>query len=402
MPLYRYQARNPKGGLSVGKVEARTEAQAAEVLESHNLIPVRFEEVLADNPIDAFLTKFSRISAKDKVIFFRQLSTLVGAQVRIVSSLRILIRQVTSPKFKSIIEELALDIEGGKSLSESLEIYPELFPELYVSLVKAGEASGSLDKTLNYLADQIEKDYDLKSKVRGALAYPAFIIVLLFVVGALMFIFVLPQMTSVLIEAGAELPFATKIIVAATNFFLNFWWMVVTVIIGGGFGLRYYLKTTPGRYNFDRLVVHLPIVSSFLEKIYMLRFSHHIANLLDGGISIVKALQLIAAITGNWVYRDIFMEAAKEVQTGKSLSKILENYELMPPLVYQMISVGEETGDLPAIMRKLSNFYSKEVDNIIATLTTLIEPVIMVILGLAVGIMVAGILLPIYNLASAF
>jgi type IV pilus assembly protein PilC len=402
MSLYKYQARNNKGGLSVGKVEAKSQAEATEVLEAHGLSPVRFDLVEGEGAIDQFLARFQRVSPKDKVIFFRQLSTLVSAQVRIVTTLRILIRQVASQKFRNIIEEVALDIEGGKSLSESMAVYPELFPDLYISLVRAGEASGSLDKTLNYLADQIEKDYDMRNKIRTALAYPIFIIALLFVVGGLMFTLVLPQMTAVLSEAGAELPWATKIIIAATVFFTGYWWFILIIIIGLFFSARYYLQTTPGRYAFDRLVVHLPIVGNFLEKIYLFRFSHHISNLLDGGISIVKALQLISGITGNWVYRDIFVDAAKEVQTGKALSKILENYELMPPLVYQMVAVGEQTGDLPAIMRKLAEFYSKEVDAVISTLTTLIEPVIMVVLGLAVGIMVAGILLPIYNLASAF
>ncbi|PIR97623.1 MAG: hypothetical protein COT91_00525 [Candidatus Doudnabacteria bacterium CG10_big_fil_rev_8_21_14_0_10_41_10] len=403
MVLYRYKSKDAKGSIVAGRVEADSEVQAAEILEEHGLSPLKFEISSGGiDSLDELLKKFSSVSAKEMVMFFRQLSTLVGAQVRIVKALQILVKQVNSPKFKIIIEKTSLEVEGGKSLSDAFAINPDIFPELYTSLVRAGEASGSLDKTLIYLADQIEKDYDLKSKIRGALAYPAFIILLLFAVGGLMFFFVLPQMTGVLLEAGAELPFATKIIIGATNFVTGYWWVVLILMVTAIFGFRYMVHTEKGRYVVDRIIIKLPIVGKFLQTIYIYRFSHHIANLLDGGINIVKSLQLVAGITGNWVYRDLFLDASKEVQTGKQLNKIFENSSEIPPLVAQMVAVGEETGDLPGILRKLSEFYDKQLENTISTMTTLIEPVIMVILGLAVGIMVAGILLPIYNLASTF
>ena len=307
MALYKYTGKDQKGALVTGSVEASSEVQAAEVLESHGLTPLSFDLSEGISAIDNFLKKISRISSKDMVLFFRQLSTLVGAQVRIVPSLKILSKQVSSQKFRGVIKEIAFEVESGKSLSEGFQIHPELFSELSISLIKAGEASGSLDKTLLYLADQIEKDYDLKTKVRGALAYPIFILVLLFLIGGLMFIFVLPQMTSVLLEAGAELPLPTKIIVAITNFATGFWWIVLLGLAVLIFGFRYYYNTNEGRYLFDSVVIKLPIVGTFIQKIYLYRFAHHIANLLDGGVSIVKSLKLIAAITGNRIYRDIFL-----------------------------------------------------------------------------------------------
>lgn len=402
MVLYRYKGKDSKGAIVTGRVEAGSESQATEILESHGLTPLEYEAQSASGFLNELIAKLSGISSKDMVLFFRQLSTLVGAQVRIIKALQILVRQVSSPKFKNIIEETSLAVQGGKSLSDAFAVNPEVFPELYTSLVRAGEASGSLDKTLIYLADQIEKDYDLKSKIRGALAYPAFIVILMFVIGGLMFFFVLPSMTGVLLEAGASLPFTTQLLIKATEIVTGFWWILIIFLVAVIAGFRYFIRTTSGRYAFDRILIKLPIVGMFLQKIYIYRFSHHIANLLEGGISIVKALQLVSAITGNWVYRDIFLEASREVQTGKSLHQILETSEVIPPLVSQMVSVGEETGDLPGILRKLSEFYDKQLDNAIASLTTLIEPVIMVVLGLAVGIMVAGILLPMYNLASTF
>ena len=386
----------------MGTVEASSEVQAAEILDNHGLAPVNFQTVNVSFSLDNILAKFSRISSKEMVIFFRQLSTLVNAQVRIVSALRILTRQVSSNKFRALIEDLATEVEGGKSFSETLAMYPNLFPELYASLIRAGEASGTLDKSLLYLADQIEKDYDLKSKVRGALSYPAFIIVTLIVVGAMMMIFVMPSLTGVLTESGAELPMATKLIVATSNFLRGYWYLCLGGLAAAVIGLRYFVRTPSGRYLMDSLLIKTPLMGPFLKKIYLYRFSHHFSNLLAGGISIVKALQLISDIIGNWVYRDIFQEAASEVQMGKTLREVLEGYKEIPPLVHQMVEVGQQTGELQSIMGKLSNFYEKEVDNGIANLTTMIEPIIMVIIGLAVGIMVAGILMPIYNLSSNF
>lgn len=402
MVTYKYQAKNREGGLVTGSVEAGNESQATELLEHHQLVPISLREENTFSSLDLFLQKFSRISPRDMVIFFRQLATLVNAQVRIVNALRILTRQVQSRKFQALIEELASEVEGGKSFSEALSIYPKLFPDLYTSLVRAGEASGTLDKSLLYLADQIDKDYDLRSKIKGAMSYPIFIIATLLIVGTLMMIFVIPQLTGVLKESGAELPLTTKAIIATSEFLRNYWYIAIGLALALVFGLRYFIGLPSGRYLFDSLAIRLPLFGGFLQKIYLYRFAHHLSNLLSGGISIVKALQLIADIIGNWVYRDIFRETASEVQTGKSVREVLEGYKEIPPLVYQMVEVGEQTGDLGGILGKLATFYEKEVDNGIANLTTLIEPIIMVILGLAVGIMVAGILLPIYNLASSF
>lgn len=402
MTLYRYQARDKKGETVVGTIEAGSESQAADILDSHGLMPVDLKESSGGFSLEALLVKFSRISNKEMVIFFRQLSTLVNAQVRIVNALRILTKQVTGKKFQNLIDDLATEVEGGKSFSEALSIYPNLFPDLYTSLIKAGEASGTLDKSLVYLADQIEKDYDLRSKIRGAMSYPIFIVVTLVLVGAGMMIFVMPSLTGVLVESGAELPFATKVIIGASNFLRNFWYIILVGAVALFFGGRRFIKTQSGRYMVDSFLIKLPGFGSFLQKIYLYRFAHHFANLLSGGISIVKALQLISEVIGNWVYRDIFQEAANEVQVGKTLREVIERYKEIPPLVYQMVEVGQQTGELQGIMAKLANFYEKEVDAGISNLTTMIEPVIMVIIGAAVGIMVAGILLPIYNLANSF
>lgn len=402
MSIYQYEGRDRKGNIVKGTVEARNEAQAVEVLESHGLIPIRFRATSKFSSVDQIFAKFSGVSSKDLVIFFRQLATLVNAQIRIVKALRILTRQVSSPRFRSIIEEVASDVEGGSSLSDALRKYPKYFPDLYSSLIQAGEASGTLDKSMLYLADQVEKDHDLKSKVRGALMYPAFIIVMLLVVGGLMMVFVLPQMTGVLLEAGAQLPLTTRVIIATSNFMVGYWYIVIVLLVGLVVGFKFFIQSRDGRYLFDRALISAPLFGDFIRKIYIYRFAHHLSNLLSGGISINKALDLIAGAVGNYVYRDIFLDASSEIQTGRSLHDVLESYPQVPPLVSQMVAVGEETGDLPGILTKLSTFYDKEVDNGIANMTTLIEPIIMIILGLAVGIMVAGIILPVYNLASTF
>src|SRR3989344_1526858 len=333
-------------------------------------------------------------------MFSRQLSTLINAKVPIISALDILREQVTSKKLKDTIDEMMADVEGGKSLSETIARFPEIFSSLYVNLVKAGELSGTLDASLKYIADQQERDYDLRSKIRGAMTYPIFIISAIFIVGALMFVFVLPQMISVLTEAGAELPFTTKILVFMTNFFKNFWWLVAAALVGGILGIRFYVRTTGGRFVWDSLKLKIPIFGKLFERIYMDRFARNLSTLIAGGIPIVQSLNTVAAIVGNVVYKEIISEAATEVETGKSISAVFADKPQMPKIMTQMIKIGEQTGSLDDILGKLAAFYDKEVENMLNTLTTLLEPVIMIVLGLAVAVMVAGIMLPIYNLAS--
>jgi type IV pilus assembly protein PilC len=394
-----YQARDRDGALKTGTVEATSQTNAFDVLQSHGLIVVK---ILPANKVSIFesIIPFDRISFKDLVIFSRQMATLIDAKVPIIQSLKIMRAQVSSHKFQNIISEIAERVESGDSLSSAMASYPKVFSTLYINLIKAGELSGALDDSLNYLANQLEKDYDLRSKIITSLTYPAFIIMAVLIVGALMFIYVLPPLVAILQQSAVDLPVATKILIGVTNFLNNFWWVILILVVGSVLGIRYYKKTVNGRYFFDYMKLKIPFIGKLYQSIYMTRYSRNLATLVAGGIPIVKALDSVAEIVGNQIYKDIFLEASKQVRSGKTIAATLENQKEIPALVIQMTQIGETTGKFQEIMAKMAGFYEKEVDGLLRIFTTLIEPLIMILLGVAVAIIVAGILLPIYNLAS--
>jgi len=381
-------------------VEAANESIAFDVLRQHGLIVIK---VLPFTKVSIFerIKIFDRVPLKDVVLFSRQLATLINAKVPIIQALKILETQVSSAKLKSVLSEVADHVEAGESLSSAITRYPRIFSDLYVNLLRAGELSGTMDEALSYLANQMEKDYDLRSKVIGAMTYPAFIVVALVIVGFLMFLFVLPPLVSVLQESNVELPITTKILIGTTHFVQTFWWLILILMVGGVAGLRFYIGTAGGRYVIDTMKIRAPIVGSLFQKIYMARFARNLSTLISGGIPIVKALDSVANIVDNAVYKEIILDASTQVRNGKSIATALTVRSEFPPIVAQMTQIGESTGRLQEILDKLASFYEKEVDGVLKVLTTLLEPIIMMLLGLAVAVMVAGILLPIYNLASA-
>ena len=396
---FQYQARNKEGQIKRGVVVAVSEAKAEQLLAENGFIIVSLRQE-NESVFERFSPFANRVGYKDLVLFSRQLSTLISARVPILQSLRILQAQVTSPSLAAITQDMITSVENGESFSLALSKHPNIFGNLYVSLVRAGEASGSVSQSLSYLADQMEKDYDLRSKVRSALTYPAFIIIALIVVGFLMFRFVLPKLTEVLKEQGSSLPPLSQFLVNFTDFFQGYWWVFLLVILLGSAGLRFYVSTPSGRYTWDNLKAHVPIFGDIFQKIYLARFSRNLATLVAGGIPIIQALKIVADIINNVVYRDILLSAVEKVTNGSSISEAMSGYDEFPPIVTQMVKGGEQSAQLDSILLKLASFYEKEVDNKIQILATLLEPAIMVVLGVGVGILIAGILLPIYNLAG--
>lgn len=396
---FLYKARNKEGQIKGGVVVAADQARAEQLLAENNLVIISFEE--QRESLLAKINPFGQsVNRKDLVLFSRQLSTLISARVPLMQSLRILQDQITGRYLLSVIQELINSIENGESLSLALSKHPNVFGDVYVSLVKSGEISGSLDKSFAYLADQLEKDYELRSKVKGALTYPVFVIVALVVVGVLMFKFVLPKLTAVLEEQGGNLPSISVWLIAFTKFFDKFWWVVLLAFGVAILLIRFYVSTKQGRYFWDRLKINLPIVGDIFKKIYLARFARNLSTLVMGGIPIIKALQIIADVINNVIYKEIVLDAVNKVSSGKSVSESLSGHTEFPNIVIQMIRVGEQTAELDEILGKMASFYEKEVDAKVATLTTLLEPIIMIVLGLGVGALVAGVLLPIYNLAS--
>ena len=385
--------------MRTGTVEAATEVLAYDMLQEHGLIVIK---IIPAGKVTLFseFAFLDRVSLKDLVLFSRQLSTLINAKVPIVTALRVLKSQVSSRRLQKIIDEVTTKVENGDSLSSALAAYPKIFSDLYINMIKSGELAGSMDESLMYLANQLEKDYDLRSKIISSLTYPAFIVVALFVVGILMFIYVLPPLVSILQEQAVSLPFTTKILIAITNAVQHYWWLLLILLAGLIVGVRSYIQTTDGRYVLDYVKLHLPVFGKLFKNIYLSRFSRNLATLVAGGIPIVRALDSVADTVGNQIYKDIIHDAAYQVKNGKTIASSLSGKRDVPEVLAQMTQIGEQTGNLQDIMAKIASFYEKEVESMLRVLTTLIEPLIMMLLGLAVAVMVAGILLPIYNLAS--
>ena len=400
MATFNYRAKDQQGVVKKGQVEAGSTIQASEILQGRGLTVLSLAPESDSLHLEKYLPFLNRVPQREVVMFSRQLATLINAKVPIIQAFDILVTQVTNRTLKKVIGEMITNIEGGKKLSEATAEFPNIFSNLYVNLVRSGEISGTLDRALNYLADQQERDYTLASKVRGAMIYPIFIVSAILVVGVLMFLFVLPQLIDVLKEAGAALPLTTRVLIWATEALQKYWLVLILGIIGAIVAFRFYIRSGGGRIIWDTFKLKLPVFGKLLRNIYMNRFSRNLSTLVAGGIPIVKALKTIADIVENTFYRQIILDAALEVETGKSIAEGLAKHAEIPKVVSQMIRVGEQSGTLDEILEKLANFYDKEVEDTLSALTTLLEPVIMILLGLAVAIMVAGILLPIYNLAS--
>jgi type IV pilus assembly protein PilC len=401
MSVFKYKAIDKDRKTVSGLVEAATESAAVELLHEKDLIIISVKEHSSNIGQRSFLTISSRVKVKDLVIFFRQFSVMISANVAMVEALKIIMNQTANLKLKSIISEMADEIDGGDKLSHALGKRPNIFSRFHVNVIRAGETSGKLDESLIYLADEIEKDYDLSSKIRNAMIYPVFVLCGLCAVGLVMMIFVVPKLTGILTESGTELPIATKILIGTSAFLTGYWWLLAILLIGGGVGLKFGLKTQPGRAAFDALKLRLPVFGKLFKNIYIVRFARSMNTLITGGVTVTDSLKITAEVVNNYSFTTLLEKTVKEVEDGNSISDVFAQSREIPSMVTQMISIGEKTGKLDAILARVADFYAREVDNLVSNLMTLLEPIVMVIMGVAVGIMVAAIILPMYNLASS-
>lgn len=399
---FNYVARTKQGEMQTGVVEAVSRNLAIETLQSRGLVLLD----LRGNKKGSFLSLnfklFQRVKMKDLTTFARQLSTLVSAQVPLLSSLQSLSNQTENEYFKEIIFEVAGEVEGGTVFSKALSRHPKVFSDFFVNMVMAGEASGGLEASLNYLADYLEKQYYLNAKVRGALTYPAFILGAFILIAVLMMILVVPKLTSFIKDSGQDLPFLTRVIMGISDFLINWWWLLLVALVGGGYYLVHLIKTSPAaRQQWDTIKIKLPVFGKrVFQKIYITRIADNLSTLIQGGLSILQALQVTSEVVGNSVYRKIVAEAKEEVRVGSTLSSSFAKHKEIPAMVTQMIATGEQTGSLDVILKKLGQFYNKEVDNTVATISQLIEPIMILLIGGAVAVLVAAILMPIYNIAN--
>jgi len=399
MLVFRYKAVNKSNKTVTGLVEADSENLAVELLKDKGLKISYLEEGKKGSSMSFVI---GGIKSKDVVIFSRQFSVLISANVSLVQALNLLVEQTENLKFKMIISEIADDVDEGERLSDALAKRPKAFSNFYVNVVRSGETSGKLDEVLNYLADELEKDYDMQAKIKGAMIYPVFVFVGLLVVGIIMMIFVVPKLTAIITESGGELPMPTKMLIAVSDFFVNFWWLVILILVGLVGGMKTAMKLPETKKYIDALALKLPVFGPLLQKIYIVRFTRSLQTLLIGGVNITKALDIVAKVVSNDVYKKLIQRTKKEIEDGNSIATAFLESKEIPLMVSQMMSIGEKTGKLDFVLEKITDFYSREVDNMVANLMTLMEPIIMVVMGVSVGLMVAAIIVPMYDMASQF
>ncbi|MFA5154959.1 MAG: type II secretion system F family protein [Patescibacteria group bacterium] len=401
MPIFKYQAEDASGRSRRGQVVGLSEAEVTAKLRKQDLNATSIQDV-TNTPLSRFSRLIAPVRAKDLVIFARQFSVMISSNVPVVESLLVLVDQTNNLSLKNLIADVAYDVNAGAFLSDALAKYPKIFSEFFINIVRSGETSGKLDEVLNYLADEMEKNYDMVSKIRGAMIYPAFIITALFGVGIVLMVYVIPNLTSILTETGATLPLSTRLVIWTSNFLIDYAVLIVIALVIIIILVRLYLRTYAGRRNVDSLKLRLPIFGPLFKYIYLMRFSRSLSTLLKGGVTITRSLEIVADVVGNLVYRELILDTLESINDGNPFATVFESSKYVPKMVPQMIAVGERTGKIDAVLDRITIFYTRESTNMLDNLSKLMEPLIMVIMGIGVGVMVAAVLLPMYNLASQF
>lgn len=399
MLTFEYTARDTSSNKVVkSTVQAESERSAAKLLMAQGVVPLKLVEITKKT---SFLSRFkNRVSSKDRIIFSRQLATLINAGLPLAQSLRTLAEQTQNKRMVSITNDIITSIEGGSSLSAAFAKHPDVFNDVYIALISAGEASGTLDEALERIATQQEKDAELISKVRGAMIYPAIVLVVIIGVIAFMLLTIVPQIEKLYHDLHKELPIITAIMVGASNFILSFWWLVLLILFAIGYFTKRYIATEAGRRTFDSLKINMPIFGNLFRKLYMARFTRTGQTLMASGVQMLEMLRISARAVNNTIIADSIARAADKVKGGKALSVALKNEKYILPLVPQMIGIGEQSGGIDKMMGKAASYYEDELDTSVRSISTAIEPVLMVFLALVAGLMVGAILLPIYGLVG--
>ncbi len=400
MAQFNYKARTPAGEPRSGVIDAATMDVAVGSLQRAKLIVTEIQPVDAGPIFSRRIRFFERVSQRDIVIFSRQISTLFQAKVPITQSLKTLGAETEREVFRAVISEILDDVSGGSSLSQAMAKQPQAFSHFYVSMVHAGEESGKLEEVFIYLADYLERSYTLTSKARNALMYPAFVLAAFVGVIVVMLIVVIPKLTAIFADLGQNVPFYTRMIIGLAHFLQQWGLLLLGLIIIGGILLWRFSKTDRGAYVLDEIKLRTPIVGGLLKKIYLTRLTDNLSTLIIAGIPIIRALEITADVVSNRVYTAIILDAANAVKAGNTISASFDKYREIPPLISQMIRVGEESGRLDFILKSAAGFYQRDVDNLLENFVSLIEPALIIFLGVGVGVLVAAVLVPLYNLSA--
>jgi len=397
--LFKYKAIDSAGATKKGSIDAASKDLAISALQQRGLIILSIEAEEAAKPFWR-VALFEKVKTRDVVILSRQISTLFSAEITALRAFTLLAQSAENPLLAQKLNAIASDLQAGSSISEALSRQPDVFSDFYVNMVKAGEETGKLSQTFLYLADYLERQYELTTKTKNALVYPAFVVATFIVVMVLMFTLVIPKLGQIIIESGQTVPVYTKIVLAVSNFLVNYGVFLLIFLGVLLFYLWRYSKSESGRNYLDSLKIRLPLFGELYRKLYLSRMADNLNTMLSSGISIVRALEVAGDVVGNRVYKNILREAMDSVKAGQSIASAFSKFEEIPPIMTQIMQIGEETGNLGSILKTLADFYKREVEQTVSTLVGLIEPVLIVFLGVAVGILLTSVLVPIYNIAG--
>lgn len=404
--LFNYKAIDSSNIQREGTVDAASIDAAITAVQRRGYTLVSIDEVKEGGGLAGLVNInfnfINTVSYKDIVILSRQISTLFQAQVSPLRIFRLLSAETENQQLRVAMNQIVEDLQAGSSISRALANHPDIFSSFYVNLVRAGEESGSLEKSFSYLADYLDRQYEVISKARNALVYPAFVISIFFVVMGLMLTLVIPNIARILTDSGQELPIYTKIVIGLSEFLVDYIGLILIAVAAGGAGFWRFAQTELGQRTIDEFVISLPYIGDLQKKLLLTRICDNMSTMLGSGISIVQALEVTADVVDNKVYKEIIDASLVEVKGGRSFADSISEYPEIPGVLSQMAKVGEETGSLGAILGTLSNFYRREVNNAVDTLIGLIEPAMIVALGAGVGVLLASVLMPIYNLTSSF
>ncbi len=399
---FSFQAKSALGDLREGHIEATTKDAAATMLQNKGLVPILIEqEKQVPEIIKDIQHLWEGISLREVSVFFRQMSTLIEAKVSIIYSMRAVADQTENVYLRTIIWDMVDDLEDGMPFSESMAKHSDIFEPLAVSMIRAGELSGNLERSFSFLAENSEKNYELNSKIKGALFYPAFVLSAAVIIGFVVSTVVLPKLTLIFKDLNVEVPWYTKVMMAAGDFMSQYWWLALLFLIAIVNGTIYYIRSEDGKKEWDIFKMKIPVVGNIFKYVYLARFSENLSVLLSGGIPIVRALTIISGVVNSTAYEGVILRAADEVKKGGTMSSVFSRSPHFPPIVSQMIKIGEDSGKISEVLSHISVFYGKEVDTITRNLSSMLEPILISVLGLGVAILVFAILVPIYNLSGS-
>lgn len=400
MAEFNYIALSRNGGRETGTIQAGSLEAAGHMLKEQGLLPTTIEAKDSHSIFDS-LKKVSTVSLSEKIGVVENLGIMLKAGIPISRSLQIIVRQMKNPRMKEVMSDIYNQVQAGKGLSEAMAAYPKIFSNIFVSMVRVGDMSGNLEKSLEYLSIQLHREADLKAKVKGAMIYPSVIISAMIIIGVLMSIFVLPNLTSVFKDFASDLPPTTKFIMAFADFMSGNAVLVISVLVGLVIAIIAFLKTPPGQRFFDNLLLRFFLINTIVKKINLARFARVLSSLLKSGIPIVQALEVAGESIANIPYRELILQSSKDVKFGKTLAATLgKNERLFPPLVVQMLEVGEESGTVEDILGQLAEHYEEEVDSVLGNMSSIIEPLLLLTIGGVVGFLAVGLIAPIYNIGS--